>query len=44
MIVSTKGTQFISMFQKRLHETLDTQLNFSSAYHTQTDILTERVN
>jgi hypothetical protein len=43
-IVSTKGTQFILMFWERLHETLDTQLNFSTAYHSQTDGQTERVN
>jgi hypothetical protein len=43
-IVFTKGTQFISMFWERLHETLDTQLNFSTAYHSQTDGQTKRVN
>jgi hypothetical protein len=32
------------MFWERLHETLDTQLRFSSAYHPQTDGQTERVN
>jgi transposase InsO family protein len=32
-IVSDKGTQFTSKFFERLHETLDTQLHFSSAYH-----------
>jgi hypothetical protein len=32
-IVSDRGTQFTSKFWERLHETLDTQLHFSSAYH-----------
>jgi hypothetical protein len=39
-IVSVRRTQFTSKFWERLHETLDAQLNFSSAYHPQT----ERVN
>jgi transposase InsO family protein len=43
-IVSDRGTQFISGFWERLHETLDTQLRFSSAYHLQTDGSTKRVN
>jgi transposase InsO family protein len=43
-IVSNRGTQFNSKFWKRLHETLDTQLHFSSAYHPQTDGQTKRVN
>jgi transposase InsO family protein len=43
-IVSNRGTQFTSKFWERLHETLDTQLSFSSAYHPQTDGQTERVN
>jgi hypothetical protein len=43
-IVSDRGTQFTSKFWKRLHETLDTQLRFSSAYHPQIDGQTERVN
>jgi hypothetical protein len=43
-IVSDKGTQFTLKFWERLHETLDTQLRFSSAYHPQTDGQTERVN
>jgi transposase InsO family protein len=43
-IVSDRGTQFTSKFWERLHETLDTQLCFSSAYHPQTDGQTERVN
>jgi hypothetical protein len=32
-IVSNRWTQFTSKFWERLHETLDTQLHFSSAYH-----------
>jgi transposase InsO family protein len=43
-IVSDRGTQFALRFWERLHETLDTQLHFSSAYHPQTDGQTERVN
>jgi transposase InsO family protein len=43
-IVSDRGTQFTLKFWKRLHETLDTQLRFSSTYHPQTDGQTERVN
>jgi hypothetical protein len=43
-IVSDRETQFTSKFWERLHETLDTQLHFSSAYHPQTDGQTERVN
>jgi transposase InsO family protein len=44
MIVSDRGTLFTSRFWERLHETLDTQLHFSSAYHPQTDDQTKRVN
>jgi hypothetical protein len=36
-IVSDRGTQFTLKFWERLHETLDTQLRFSFAYHPQTD-------
>jgi transposase InsO family protein len=43
-IVSDRGTQFTSNFWERLHETLDTQLHFSSAYHLQTNGHIERVN
>jgi transposase InsO family protein len=32
-IVSDRGKQFTSRFWERLHETLDTQLCFSSTYH-----------
>jgi transposase InsO family protein len=43
-IVSDRGTQFTSRFWKRLHESMDTKLNFSSAYHPQTDGKIERTN
>jgi transposase InsO family protein len=43
-IMSDRGTQFTSKFWERMHETLDTQLHFSSAYHRQTDGQTERIN
>jgi hypothetical protein len=43
-IVFDRGTQFTLKFWERLHETLDTHLRFSSAYHPQTDGQTERVN
>ena len=36
-IVSDRGTQFTSRFWQKLHESMDTKLNFSSAYHPQTD-------
>ena len=36
-IVSDRGTQFTSKFCEKLHELVDTKLNFSSAYHPQTD-------
>jgi transposase InsO family protein len=42
--MSDRGTQFTSKFWEKLHETLVTQLHFSSAYHPQTDGQTERVN
>jgi transposase InsO family protein len=43
-IMSDRGNQFTLKSWERLHETLDTQLRFSSAYHPQTDGQTERVN
>jgi hypothetical protein len=43
-IVSDRGTLFTSHFWQQLHEALCTHLNFSSAYHPQTDSQTERTN
>jgi hypothetical protein len=43
-IVSARGTQFISKFWKRLHETLDTHLNISFVYHPQINGQTKQVN
>jgi hypothetical protein len=43
-IVSDRGTQFTSRFWKRLHESMNTKLNFSSAYHPQMDGQMERTN
>jgi transposase InsO family protein len=43
-IVSDRGTQFTSHFWQQLHEALGTHLKFSSAYHPQTNGLTERTN
>ena len=43
-IILDRGTQFTSKFWNQLHETLGTRLEFSTAFHPQTDGQTERVN
>jgi transposase InsO family protein len=43
-VVSDRGSQFRSKFSEKLHESMDTRLNFSSAYHPQIDGQTERTN
>lgn len=43
-IVSDRGSPFTSRFWQSLHEALGTRLNFSTAYHPQTDGQTGRVN
>jgi hypothetical protein len=43
-IMSNRGSQFTSKFWEKLHESMDTKLNFSLAYHPQTDGQTERTN
>ena len=36
-IISDRGSQFTSRFWEQLHDSLDTKLHFSTAYHPQTD-------
>jgi hypothetical protein len=43
-IVSNRGPQFVSKFWEELHQSLDTKLLHSLAYHPQTSGQTERVN
>jgi transposase InsO family protein len=43
-IVSDWGAQFVSKFWRNLHQALKTKLDFSLAYHPQTDGQIERVN
>jgi hypothetical protein len=43
-IMSDRCSQFTFKFWEKLHESMDTKLNFSSAYHPQTDRPTERTN
>ncbi|WVZ98149.1 hypothetical protein U9M48_043619 [Paspalum notatum var. saurae] len=43
-IISDRGPQFTARFLKSLHEALGIKLDYSTAYHPQTDGQTERVN
>jgi hypothetical protein len=43
-IVSDRGSQFTSKFWEKLHESMDTKLNFSSTYHPQTNGQTGMTN
>jgi hypothetical protein len=43
-IVSNRGTQFTSKFWLSLQQAMGTKLDFSTAYHPQSDGQTERVN
>jgi hypothetical protein len=43
-IVSDRGSQFTSRFWRSFHENMSMELNFSTAYHPQTDGQTERTN
>ena len=43
-IVSDRGPQFVAHFWRSLHEAMETDLTYSTAYHPQTDGQAERVN
>jgi transposase InsO family protein len=43
-VILDRGSQFTSRFWKSFHGNRDTKLNFSLAYHPQTDGQTERTN
>ena len=44
IVISDRDEKFTENFRKDLSKGLCTQLNFSTAYHPQTDEQTERVN
>jgi hypothetical protein len=43
-IVTDRGPQFVFRFWEALHKSIGTKLDFSTAYHPQTDGQIERVN
>jgi transposase InsO family protein len=43
-ILSDRGTKFMSHYWQKIHESLGTKLNFSIAYHLQTNGQTEWTN
>jgi transposase InsO family protein len=43
-IILDRGSQLTSRFWEQLHDSLDTKLRFSTAYHPQTDGQIERTN
>ncbi len=44
VVISDRGTVFVSKFMKDLYDLLQIKANASTAYHPQTDGQTERVN
>jgi transposase InsO family protein len=44
MIISDRGSHFVAHFWEQLHASLGSHLIYSSAYHSQMDGQTERVN
>jgi transposase InsO family protein len=43
-IMSDRGSQFTSKFWEKLNESMDTKINFNSAYHPHMDGQMERTN
>jgi hypothetical protein len=43
-IIFDRGTQWVSKFWQSLHKAIAPRLDYSTAYHPQTDGQTERVN
>ena len=41
-IISDRDSRYLSRFWRRLHESIDTKVKFSTAYHPQTDGQSER--
>ena len=44
VVISDRGTMFVSKFMKDLYDLLQIKANASTTYHPQTDGQTERVN
>jgi hypothetical protein len=44
VLENLRSNQLYAKFWEKLHKSMDTKLNFSLAYHPQTDGQTERTN